>query len=143
MPLVNNSSWTYIIKVYIAEDDAFMREMLTKHLPDYCSGVEIVGSNGNGQVALSECIELIPDLIILDISLPELGGLEILCLVKAKFPQIRILIYSGLADQQSVEYTKCGKADGYIMKNDGLEEIAKAIKAIEAGGTYFSCEIVS
>ncbi len=88
-------------------------------------------------------MELIPDLIILDIRLPELGGLEILYLIKEKFPQIKILIYLGLADQQSIDYAKCAKADGYIVKNHGLEEIAKAIKAIEAGGTYFSCEIVS
>ncbi len=53
--------------VYVAEDDDILREMLTKHLPDFCSGVEVVGSSGNGQVALSECLELKPDLIILDI----------------------------------------------------------------------------
>ncbi len=130
------------MKVYIAEDDAILRDMLTSHLGIIFPEVEVIGSNGNGQVALTECTELIPDLIILDIRLPELSGLEILYLIKDKHPQIKILIYSGLADQQSVDYTKCGKADGYIVKNYGLEEIAKAIKVIEAGGTYFCPELV-
>ena len=131
------------MKIYIVEDDALLRATFTEQLSEFFPGVEVVGSSGNGQVALTECTELIPDLIILDIRLPELGGLEILYLIKEKYPQIKVLIYSGLADQQSVDYAKCGKADGYIVKNYGLEEIAKAIKAIKAGGTYFCCEMVS
>ena len=113
------------MKIYIVEDDAFVREMLTSHLADFCPGNEVIGANGNGQRAQSECLELNPDLIILDIRLPELGGLEIFYLIKDKFPQIRILIYSGLADPQSIKNAKCSKADGYILKNYGLEEIAK------------------
>ena len=66
------------MKVYIAEDDAFLRDMLSSHLGGFCPGVEVVGSNSNGQIALSECMELKPDLITLDIRLPELSGFEIL-----------------------------------------------------------------
>jgi len=131
------------MKSYIAEGDALLRATLIEHIAEFYPGVEVVGANGNGQIAMQECMELKPDLIILDIRLPELSGVEILYLIKDKFPQIKILIYSGLADQQSVDNAMRGKADGYIVKNYGLEEIAKSIKAIEAGGTYFSCEIVS
>ena len=87
------------MKVYIVEDDALLREMLTEHLAEFCPGIEVVGANGNGQIALSECMDLKPDLIILDIRLPELIELDILDFIKEKFPQIKILIYSGLADQ--------------------------------------------
>ena len=131
------------MKVYVAEDDTFLRDMLTSHLGIIFPELEVVGASGNGQIAMSECMEIEPDLIILDIRLPELNGLDILRLIKEKFPQIKILIYSGLVDPQSIKNAKCGKADGYIVKSYGLEEIAKAIKAIEAGGTYFSYEIVS
>ncbi len=130
------------MKVYVAEDDPFLCNMLTSNLALICSGVEVVGANGNGQTALSDCMELQPDLIKLDILLPELSGIEILYLIKDKFPQIKVLIYSGLADPQSIKNAKRGKADGYIVKTYGLEEIAKAIKAIEAGGSYFSHELV-
>ena len=129
------------MKIYIAEDDALLRTTLTEQLSEFCPGAEVVGANGNGQVAMSECTELKPDLIILDIRLPELSGLHTLQLFKEKFPQIKIQIYSGLADQESTDIVMRDKADGHIMKCCGLEEIAEAIKVIEAGGTYFRSEL--
>ena len=106
------------MKVYVAEDNAFLRDLLTTHLVDFCSEVEIVGANGNGQIALSECMELKPDIIILDIRLPELSGLDILHHIKEKFPQIKILIYSGLANQQLVSGIKWGIKWGHVLTLD-------------------------
>ena len=80
------------MKIYIAEDDALLCEMLIEHLAEFCPGAEVVGANGNGQIAMLECMKLNPDLIILDIRLPELSGLDILHLIKEKFPQIKILL---------------------------------------------------
>ncbi len=86
------------MKIYIAEDDALLCEMLIEHLAEFCPGAEVVGANGNGQIAMLECMKLNPDLIILDIRLPELSGLDILHLIKEKFPQIKILTRILLGD---------------------------------------------
>ncbi len=58
MPFINNRSQLINVKVYVAEDDAFLREMLKITYLDFCPGVEVVAANGNDQIALSKCMEL-------------------------------------------------------------------------------------
>lgn len=126
------------MKIYLIEDHKVERDILSAHLSDFCPDVEFVGASGNGRIATLECLELNPDLIILGIKLTDVNGVEILNLLKRKFPQIKILIYSSKVDQQTVDIAICGRADGYVAKEAGFRELSKAINTITEDRTYFS-----
>ena len=129
------------MKIYLIEDHKILRNTLSALLTDFCPGVKVIGASDNGKIATLECLELKPDLIILGIQLTEVNGVEILRLLKRKFPQVKILIYSSFADQQTVDIAVRGKANGYLTKEAGFKELGKAINAVAAGDTYFSSDL--
>lgn len=129
------------MKIYVIEDDEIVRNLLVTHIPGIVLESEIVGSSGDGHDAIIECIDLKPDLVIADIRLPEVNGLEILHILKNKIPHLKTLMYSGIANQEAVEIAIRGKADGYVLKSAKLEELIIAVKSIAEGGSYFSPEI--
>ena len=129
------------MKIYVIEDDHLVRNLLVKHIPEIIPEYEIIGSSGDGQDAIKDCIDLKPDLVIVDIRLPEVNGLEILHVLRNKIPQLKILMYSGIANKDAVEIAMRGKADGYLLKSANFEELVTAMKSIAGGGSYFSPEI--
>ena len=128
-------------KIYIIEDDAIVRKLLIAHMAEFIPGHEVVGSSDDGMVAMQECLKLQPDMIIVDIRLPEVNGLEILHILKNKIPHLKVLIYSGIADKKTIEIAVHGDTDGYVLKTSGFQELVKAVKSIVAGGSYFSPDI--
>ena len=127
--------------VYIIEDEEIMRNLLTTFFSTTFPEFRIVGTSGDGAEAMQQCIELAPELVIVDIQLPEVNGLEILHLLKRKFPNIKILIFTGKTSPQTIRIAVHGQADGFINKVSGLAELEKAIHAVQRGETYFSPEI--
>jgi DNA-binding NarL/FixJ family response regulator len=127
--------------IYIIEDDENLRDSIATQLEDFFPDLDIVGASGTRLKAMVECWELEPDLAIFDIGLPDIYGLEILHFFKAKFPKIKILIYSGIADEQTADIAKLSEADGFVTKKSGMSEIRKAITTIKDGGHYISPEL--
>ena len=127
--------------IYIIEDDEMLRDTIANQLEDFFPDLDIVSARGTSHKALIECWELEPDLAILDIGFPDIYGLEILHFFKAKFPKIKILIYSGLADELTADIAKLSEADGFVTKKSGMSEIRKAIMRIIDGGHYISPEL--
>lgn len=125
----------------MVDDNLTLREMITTYLSEINPEYEIVGYSGKGQDALKECRELDPDLVILDLHLPDTDGLEILRIFKSSMPHIKILIFSGIFEGETVEKALKLKADGYIKKTSGFVEITKAIQALTSGDTYFNIEV--
>ncbi len=123
--------------VFLVEDEALLRDLFAEYvglLPD----VEYLGSCGDGQEAMSRTLELKPDILILDIRLPEVNGLEILNLLSRKLPDTRILVFSGTVSHQSVQMAIECNAAGYIEKSFGLEALKHGIEAIGRGERYFT-----
>jgi DNA-binding NarL/FixJ family response regulator len=127
--------------VYIIEDEAILRTLLSTFFSTTFPDLEVLGMTGDGGDGVDQCLELAPDLVIVDIQLPEVSGLEILQLLKRKFPKIKILIFSGRTDHETVKSAVHGKADGFINKISGLEELKKAIEAVKKDQQFFSPEI--
>ena len=127
--------------VYIIEDEEILRDLLSTYLATSHPELELLGMTGDGGEGIDKCIELAPDLVIVDVQLPEVNGLEILHRLKRKYPQIKILIYSGNASIQILKIAVRGNADGFINKISGLDELEKAITAISKGEEFFSPEI--
>ena len=127
--------------VYIIEDEEILRNLLTTFFATTFPELEVLGMTGNGGEGIEQCLKLAPDLVIVDIQLPEVNGLEILNLLKRKFPEIKILIFTGLASPQTVKIAVRGNADGFINKISGLAELTNAIHAVQNDEQFFSPEV--
>ena len=124
-------------RIVIVDDHESVRAMLACFLKRE-SQHEVVGEAGTGLKALLVCGKLRPDLVILDLMLPELSGAEVIRRMQAADPAIRVLVYSGTLDQALIiEALRCRPA-GYVDKADSLETLREAISVVASGGSYFS-----
>lgn len=126
---------------YIIEDEEILRNLLSTFFATTFPEIDLLGVTGDGGEGIEQCLELAPDLVIVDIQLPEVNGLEILHLLKRKYPNIKILIFTGKTSLQTVKIAVHGQADGFIDKISGLEELEKAIRAVQKDEQFFSPEI--
>jgi DNA-binding NarL/FixJ family response regulator len=125
------------IRVVLADDHALVRAGI-RALLEKLAGVEVVGEADNGRQALELIKKSAPNLILLDISMTELGGLEALPRIVRDFPAVKVLILSGHANEEYVlRALRCGAA-GYMLKEAAAEELELAIKAVAQGKTYLS-----
>jgi two-component system, NarL family, nitrate/nitrite response regulator NarL len=124
------------IKVLVAEDHHIVREGLINCL-NLNENVVVVGEACNGVEALNKAKELCPDMILLDISMPELDGMEVLQIIKKRNPEIKVLILTAHYETEYIEEVRSKGADGYLLKNTTLTELNNAINKINRGGKYF------
>lgn len=115
-----------------------MLEMLREFFVSAFPELEIVGSEGNGMLALKECLELQPDIVVADVQLPEVNGLEILHMLKTKLPEVKTLIFTGHTSNHTLEIAIHEHADAFVSKNAGLRELETAVQHIMEGKTYIS-----
>lgn len=125
------------LRVALADDHALVRagiRVLLEKLP----GVEVVGEANNGREALELIKTRAPNVLLLDISMSELGGLEALPRIVKNFPTVRVLILSGHANEEYVlRALRCG-ASGYMLKEAAADELGPAIKAVAQHKIYLS-----
>ena len=125
------------VRIVLADDHALVRAGI-RALLEKLPGVEVVGEAGNGREALELAKTLMPNIVLLDISMSELGGLEALPRIVKNFPAVKVLILSGHANEEYVlRALRCGAA-GYILKDAAAEELGHAIKSVAQGQTYLS-----
>ena len=126
---------------YIIEDEEMLRTLLATFFETMHPEIELLGMTGDGTEGFEQCLALEPDLVIVDVGLPELNGLEILRLLKTRLPRTKVLVFSGDASNQTLKIVVRGKADGFINKGSGVDELEKAIEAADRGETFFSTDI--
>lgn len=129
------------IRVLVADDHALVREGI-RHVLDAEPGIEVVAEARNGREAVELAMVHRPDVIVLDISMPEESGLAAAARLRELLPAARVLILS-MHDQ--AEYVREGMrigTHGYILKDSAGEELRAAIRAVYAGGTFFSPAVV-
>ncbi len=127
--------------VYIIEDEDVIRDLLSTFFETSFPDLELIGMTGDGGEGVEQCLQLAPDLVIVDIQLPEVNGLEILHVLKRKLPKVKILVFTGKTSPQTVKIAVRGNADGFINKISGLQELEEAIRAVSKGERYYSPEI--
>jgi DNA-binding NarL/FixJ family response regulator len=123
-------------RLVIIEDQTAIREMLVEilRLDKTC---QLVGQSGDGQGGLSLCIEVKPDVVILDAKLPGLNGVDLLRRLVKHLPGVRVLVFSGHENPMLVrEMLEIG-AHGFVEKTAGLTELRKGLETVANGGTYF------
>ncbi len=105
-------------------------------------GREIVGEANNGRMAVRLARELSPDIVIMDIGMPELNGMEATRQVRSELPQVKVLAVSMHSDRQYVSGMLSAGASGFVLKDCAFSELAEAVRIVVNGGRYLSPEIV-
>jgi len=125
---------TPAIRVFVVEDQTKILKnqlRLFEGHPD----IDIVGTALSGEAALEEVPRQMPDVLLLDLGLPRMSGIDVTREVKARFPKIEILIFTIFDEEDKVlEAVKAG-ASGYLLKGAPVDKIIEAIKEVRAGGT--------
>ncbi len=127
-------------RVVIADDHKILRQSLFILLQQE-DDIEVVGEAGSGQEALDEVQRLKPDIAILDISLPQLSGLDVAAHLRQAMPDVRVIILTMHKSEEFVARAFREKVQGYVLKDNALEELLKAIRVVRSGGTYVSPDI--
>ena len=128
------------IKILIADDHPFIRSgilTMLRRVKDF----EIVGEAEDGEQAIEKTGELTPHVVIIDISMPKLTGIEATRAIKKKFPGTKMLVLSMHEDEEYIlEVLKSG-ANGYILKTAGKDELVTAIRGVASGEDFYSPKI--
>jgi DNA-binding NarL/FixJ family response regulator len=130
------------IRVLLADDHAMMRDGL-KALLTASLGVSVVAEVGNGRDAVRRAEELKPDVAIMDISMPELNGIEATRFLRDKCPGIRVVILSMHSSSEHVFRALEAGAMGYLLKESAGAEVNAAVRAVHGGRRYLSRAIVA
>ena len=126
-----------MIRLLIADDHPIVREGL-KRIVLECNDIQLVGEAENGQMVLEQCEKNAIDVMLLDISMPGPGFLDVLQRIRSKFPQIQVLVLSiHPEDHYAVRALKAG-ASGYLTKSHTPDELANAIRHVHTGRKYVS-----
>ena len=124
-----------VIRVVIADDHAIVRDGL-RALVEAQPGLEVVGEAADGQDAWLRACELKPDVLLLDVSMPAVGGAEAAERVAKDCPSVRVLALSMHEERGYVTRLLRAGAAGYVLKRTATAELVRAIRAVAAGGTY-------
>lgn len=125
------------IRVLVCDDHAVVREGI-RHVLAGEPGFEVVAEAANGEQALTLARQHRPDVIVLDVTMPGESGLRVAPRLRAAVPEARVLI---LSMHDHAEYVREGVragASGYLLKDSAAAELRLAVRAVHAGGTYFS-----
>ena len=131
-----------LIRIMIVDDHQVVIDGIQAMLRDVPT-LEIVGQARSGEEALAFCELLSPDVMLLDISMPDMDGLEVCEQVSREFPNIHILMLSMLREYTMVRKAREKGASGYVLKNEGKEALVGAIKKVAGGGRYLSRQLSS
>jgi len=122
------------IRVLLAEDHDIVREG-TRQLLEKAGDLSIIGEAGDGEEAVRLAEVLRPDVVVMDVRMPKMGGLEATRLLKARYPQMKVLILSAYENEEYVLPLLEAGADGYLLKTTKGAELAQAIRTVYAGRT--------
>ncbi len=127
-------------RVLIADDHQIVREGLRSMLEKE-PGITVVGEADNGRTTLRMARELTPDVIIMDVSMPDLNGIEATRQIVAEFGTVKVIALSMHDDRRFVLNMLKAGAKGYMLKDSAFKELANAIRVVVANQTYLSSEI--
>ena len=124
-------------RIILADDHVILRHGM-RSIIDGIAGLTVIGEADDGAELLRMLHATLPDLVILDIAMPKIRGLEAAAEIKANFPAVKILILTMHKSGQYLHHALSAGVDGYLLKEDAPREIFKAIETIRHGKKYIS-----
>ncbi|WP_232511812.1 response regulator transcription factor [Herbaspirillum sp. meg3] len=128
------------IRIYIADDHTIVRDGLAVMLQVH-SDIKVVGSGSDGRQAVKEVASLRPDIVIMDIAMPNLNGIEATLLLKDEAPGVKTIMLSMYATKEHIFRALQAGARGYLLKNSAGSELVNAIRVVQSGQRYLSQKI--
>lgn len=126
-----------MIKVSIYEDNAKLRQAMCMLISSQ-DDLQLMGSYENCVNILQNCQQSMPDIILMDIDMPLVNGIEGLRMIRPKFPLINVLMLTVFEENEKIFEAIQSGASGYLLKNSSLEDIIKAIHTVQEGGAPLS-----
>lgn len=129
------------LKILLADDQKEMRNNLLKLIekePD----MKVVAESESGEETLKLTREIMPDVVIMDVVMPDMNGVEVTRQIKGAFPTVKILAVSMYSDKRFVDGMFDAGASGYLIKDDAFHEIAVAIRHVMANKRFVSDQLV-
>jgi two-component system invasion response regulator UvrY len=128
------------IRVMLVDDHAIVRSGF-RRLLDHCPGIEVLAEAATAERAYAGFLECSPDVLVLDISMPGIGGLEIMRRVLARQPEARVVVFSMHTDASMAQRAMQLGARGYVSKNNDPDILAQAVTEVAAGRQFLSPDI--
>jgi DNA-binding NarL/FixJ family response regulator len=126
-----------MIRVLLVDDHVMVRKGL-RRLLESIAGVEVVAEAGNGREALALMPAITPSVVLLDIIMPGMNGLDIALKIRKDFPKVRVVMLTLHANEEYVRQALRAGAVGYLFKGDAPEELERALTTVMRGHTYLS-----
>ncbi len=123
------------IKVFLADDHLILREGI-RSLLGKVSDIDVVGEAGEGGETVVKVEQLVPDVVLMDITMPGMSGLEATKQIKQKYPQVKVLILTIHETNQYLSQMLQAGASGYVVKTTAASELISAIRAVHQGDVY-------
>lgn len=130
-----------MIRIVVVDDQKLVREGV-KILLDKTKEIEIVGDIAHGNEALETIERLKPDIVLLDINMPDIDGLTVASQIRSQFPQIKIIMLSSHEDEQYVQKATQLGAKGYLLKSASSQELEWSIKLVYRGYSAIKSELL-
>jgi two-component system response regulator NreC len=124
------------IRILLADDHTIVLQGLSRFLQTQ-NGLEVVGEAKDGQTTVDLARDLRPDVIVMDISMPSLNGIEATRLIHEENPNIKIIGLSMHSSKRFIREMREVGASGYLLKDCDFDELIEAIRTVSAGGVYF------
>lgn len=128
------------ISVLLAEDHVLVRQGIRRFL-EATGDIEVVAEAGDGEEVLRHLTQLHPDVIILDVHMPKMSGIEVLPHIKRDYPHVRILVLTADDEDPQVLTLLGAGVDGYILKTAHIDEVICAVREIHAGNIVLSPQV--
>jgi DNA-binding NarL/FixJ family response regulator len=127
-------------RILIVDDHTLLRAALRALLTED-PGIEVVGEADNGRDAIRAVGQLAPHLVLMDLAMPEMNGMEAITEIKRRYPDVRVLVLTLHKAEDYIHASLKAGADGYILKDATQEEFRVAVRSVLQGKTYLSMDV--
>jgi len=128
------------ITVLVVEDHTIVREGIVSLIIKE-DDISVIGEAEDGRQAVNQCREKKPDIIVMDLAMPHLNGIEATKIIKKECPKTKIIILSMYSEEEYIFKALDAGASGYLIKKNAAEDLIRALRAVNVGEAFFSPEI--
>ena len=128
------------VRIVVVDDHRFMRELISAMLARQSGRYQVISEHGDATAAIKACQDLSPDLLILDINLPDFSGIDAVPAIKKLAPNTRILLCTAfVSDERIVDALRSG-ADGFVEKTNAWSDFVEAVERVTRGEQFFRAQ---
>ncbi|MFI9757235.1 response regulator [Streptomyces sp. NPDC051963] len=128
------------VRVLVVDDQQLIRDGIASLL-SIRPGITVVGTASNGREAVTKAVEMRPDVVLMDVRMPELDGVEAVAVLRGRAPECRVVMLTTFDDEEYVVQALRAGASGYLLKDLPAEELAQAIRLAHAGVTQLDSSV--